>query len=581
MAERLFRGGPASPGAGVGVAWRRRDQVHSGERVPWEDHERERDAALAALAAAAEELTELAAGLPSEEAEIVEAGVLMASDPALARAVEEAILARGLPAAEAVMMATEQHAAAIARIDDVTLAARADDVRSLGRRAARLAGREATYSPPDGPVILVADDLGPADVAELAPALVGVALAAGGPTAHAAIVARSLGVPMVTGLGKDVLELTDGTPAALDGTTGVLVIEPSSDRAAAATAAMSQRLLGDERSRKERDLPASTCDGRRIAVLTNVASLGELQVGLASGAEGIGLLRTELAFLDAPEWPTEQDHRDALAPILGALGARRAVVRVLDFGADKSPPFLSDTGQRGLELMLSNRDALISQLRAILVCSSGRDVRILLPMVDHAAQLAATRELLEHAAHTLGIRQTPPLGAMIETPTAAAAAAAIASHADFLSIGTNDLTAAALGADRFAANTAQADDPHDPRVLRLIDESVRAAHAAGMTIEVCGEAASDPLMLALLIGLDVDELSVGAARVGTVRRWVRRLSHSEVSGLAQAALQLDSAERVAAAAGAVQAELQSESVQPGDGLGERIERGCRVHALGA
>jgi phosphoenolpyruvate-protein kinase (PTS system EI component) len=341
---------------------------------------------------------------------------------------------------------------------------------------------------------------------------------------------------------------------------------------------MSERLLGDERSRKERDLPASTRDGRRIAVLTNVGSVGELEVGLASGAEGIGLVRTELAFLDAAEWPTEKDHHDALEPILGALGGRRAVVRVLDFGADKSPPFLSGTRQRGLELMLSNGDALFSQLRAILACSSGRDVRILLPMVDHAAQLAATRELLEHAARTLGISQTPPLGAMIETATAAGGAAAIANQADFLSIGTNDLTAAALGADRFAASTAQ---PHHPRVLRLIDQSVRAAHAAGMTIEVCGEAASDPLMVALLIGLDVDELSVGAARVGTVRRWVRRLSHSDASGLAQSALALDSAEQVAAAASAMEAELQSQSAQPGDGPGERIERVRRVHALGA
>jgi phosphoenolpyruvate-protein kinase (PTS system EI component) len=578
MAERLFSGAPASPGAGAGAAWRRLDQAPSGERVPREDHERERGAALSALATAAGELTELAAGLPSEEAEIVEAGVLMAGDPALARAVEAAILTRGLPAAEAVIMATDELAAAIAGIDDVTLAARADDVRSLGRRAARLARREAAYSPPDGPVILVAEDLGPADVAELAPALAGVALAAGGPTAHAAIVARSLGVPMVTGLGKDVLEVADGTPAALDGMSGLLVIEPSSDRAAAATTAMRQRLLGDERSRKERDLPARTVDGRRIAVLTNIGSLSEVEVGLASGAEGIGLLRTELAFLDAAQWPTEQDHHDSLEPILGALGAQPAVVRVLDFGADKSPPFLSDTRQRGLELLLSNCDALISQLRAILVCSRGRDVRILLPMVDHAAQLAATRELLEHAAGALGITQTPPLGAMIETTTAAGGAAAIASHADFLSIGTNDLTAAALGADRFAASTAHA---HDPRVLRLIDQSVRAAHAAGKTIEVCGEAASDPVMLALLIGLEVDELSVGAARVGTVRRWVRRLSHAEVSGLAQSALELDSAEQVAAAASAVQAELQSQSVQPGDGLGERIDRGRRVHALGA
>jgi phosphoenolpyruvate-protein kinase (PTS system EI component) len=585
MDERILSGVPASPGVGIGAAWRRADQFQTGERVPSEDHERERDAALAALARAAEELAAVAVTLPAEEAAIVEAGVLMARDPALMRAVEEAILSQGLPAADAVLAAAEQHATAIAAIGDETLAARADDVRSLGRRAARLAGRETGLagretedSPPDAPAILIAEDLGPADVAELAPALAGVALVGGGATAHAAIVARSLGVPMVTGLGGPAGELADGTCLALDGTTGSLVVHPSPERAHAAAVAMSTRLRSEQRSREERDLPAATRDRRRVTVLTNVASVGELHIGLSAGAEGIGLLRTELAFLDAERWPTEREHRDALEPILGALDDRPAVVRVLDFGADKSPPFLSETGQRGLELLLSNREALISQLRAILGCALGRDVRILLPLVDHAEQLTATRELLEHTARTLGIDRTPPLGAMIETPTAAQQAAAIATRADFLSIGTNDLTAAALGADRFGSGAACA---HHPRVLRLIDESVSAAHEAGITIEVCGEAASDPLLLPLLVGLGVDELSVGAARVGTVRRWIRRLSHAEASRLGRSALELQTAEQVTAAAGPLAAELQSDSVQPSNGFGERIERRGRIHALGA
>ena len=577
MAELILSGTPASPGVGVGAAWRRTDQVRSGELVPWEDRDRERDAALAALAAASDELAALAAELPADEAAIVEAGVLMAQDPALAHAVEEGVLSDGLRAAEAVMLATDQHAKAIAQIDDPTLAARADDVRSLGRRAARLAGRQSDYSLPDAPVILVAEDLGPADVAEFAPVLAGVALVGGGATAHAAIVARSLGVPMVTGLGQGAEEIADGTSLALDGTSGSVVLDPSPDRARTIVAEMSARLIAEERERDERDLPAMTSDGRRVRVLTNVASLSELQVGVRAGAEGIGLLRTELAFLDADHWPTEREHHDALKPIIDALGDRPAVVRVLDFGVDKSPPFLRNTRQRGLELLLANDDALISQLRAILVCARGRDVRILLPMVNDTAQLIATRELLNHAVRGLEIDRTPPLGAMIETPAAASQAAALATHAEFLSVGTNDLTAATLSADRFASSATHA---HDPRVLRLIKQSVGAAHDAGITIEVCGEAASDPLMLPLLIGLNVDELSVGAARVGAVRQWIRRLSHAEAGHLAQSSLGLASAEEVASAISRVSTELQSESAEPSNGRGERIERGGRIHALG-
>jgi phosphoenolpyruvate-protein kinase (PTS system EI component) len=253
-------------------------------------------------------------------------------------------------------------------------------------------------------------------------------------------------------------------------------------------------------------------------------------------------------------------------------------VRVLDFGADKSPPFLHDTRRRGLELLLSNGGHLVSQLRAILLCSRGRDVRVLLPMVDTVDQLIAARELLEHTARALRIDRRPPLGAMIETPAAAAHANALASEADFLSIGTNDLTAATVGADRFASSTASA---HDPRVLRLIERSVSAAHEAGITIEVCGEAASDPLMVPLLVGLDVDELSVGAARVGAVRRWIRNLRYDGARRLALAALELQTAQEVTDAAGPLAVELQSDSTQFGNGGRKTVQRSSPIRALGA
>jgi phosphoenolpyruvate-protein kinase (PTS system EI component) len=522
--------------------------------VPPERREQERTNAVAALAAAVDALTEVASGLPPEEAEIVETGAVMGQDPALISAVEEAILADGLGAAEAIIRATREHADAIAAVGDETLAARADDVRSLGRRAARLATGRGVDAPPGTDLILIADDLGPADVAELAPALAGVALVGGGATAHAAIVARSLGIPMVTGLGERALEIANGASLVLEGSSGTLIVEPSADRARFATTEMGARREAARRAHELRDQPAITTDGTRITVLANVASPEELKVGLRAGAEGIGLLRTELAFLDAGDWPSEQQHTKALQPILAGLKDRPAVVRVLDFGADKAPPFLHDVPQRGLELLLAHPDAFIRQLRAILLAAHHHDVRILLPMVDTADQLGKSRALIEQVARPLGIERIPPLGSMIETPTAAQNAAAIAEHSDYLSIGTNDLTAATLGVDRFAANAAR---PHHPWVLRSIARSVAAAHDAGIRIEVCGEAASDPIMLPLLVGLGIDEVSVGAARVGQVRNWIRQLSATETAGLARSALTMDAAEEVESAARPLAAELQT------------------------
>jgi phosphoenolpyruvate-protein kinase (PTS system EI component) len=583
MAERMLHGAPAAPGLAVGRAWSRESARHESRLIAPEDREREHARALTALAQAAEDLDALAAGLSAEQAEIVRTGALMAADPALSAAVKVAVLEDGLPASDSILRATEAHAEAIAAIADETLAARADDVRSLGRRAARLAAPEASdgndapaQSQPPQSAILIAADLGPADVAELAGSLVGIALVGGGTTAHAAILARSLGIPMVTGLGPGVFDIPAGALLLLDGSDGSVVVEPAADRARSATAAIQAREGERERDAADAARPAVTRDARRVTVLANVASVAELEVGLRSGAEGIGLLRTELAFLDAGEWPTEAQHLEVLEPILQALGARPAMVRMLDFGADKCPPFLTGTDQRGLALLLSHERAFVDQLRATLRASRDRDVRLLLPMVDHPDELAAAQELIGHTARALGVERLPAVGAMIETPAAVGAVRTLAAAADFLSIGTNDLTAEALGVNRFAVNGARA---HDPAVLGLIALSVNAAHEAGVALEVCGEAASDPVMLPLLVGLDVDELSVGAARVATVRRWIRCLDASEAGELAAVALELAGAAEVEAALAPLARRLQSG--EGGDAVAEGVDGSGRILAFGA
>jgi phosphoenolpyruvate-protein kinase (PTS system EI component) len=542
MSERVLSGAPASPGLAIGHA---RVLSHPSEApvrdpVPPEEAPAEAERAREALRGAAAELERIAASLRAqgraEDAEIVETGALMAADPLLESALSEAVTQRGRSAAAALVEVTEEHAAAIASLPDAVLAARADDVRSLGRRAARIAAG----APEDGPqngsdFILVAEDLGPADVAEHGEQLAGIALSGGGVTAHAAIVARSLGIPMTVLAGPGLRDATPGTPIVVDGGEGTVILHPSAGRAELAGAASADRAHARARERAESALPAVTADGRRIRVLVNAATPAEIRAGLSVGAEGAGLIRTELAFLDAPGWPTRQQHERMLAPLLAGLAGRTATIRVLDFGGDKLPPFLRAEPRRGIELLLAHPGAFRAQLAAIADVAGGADVRVLLPMVRGADDVRVTRAILD----TLGGELE--LGAMIELPEAALAAGEIAAECDFLSIGTNDLTHATLGTDRFAHGEAPA---HDPRVLSHIAATARAAEAAGIPLEVCGEAASDPLTVPLLIGLGTDELSVGAARVGAVRAWVRALDHGEAEQLARRALEAGDAAEV-------------------------------------
>jgi phosphoenolpyruvate-protein kinase (PTS system EI component) len=534
----VLRGLGASPGVAVGKALVVREAAAS---VAPPDV----GAALAALAAASAELSAAAgdlrrAGL-ADEAEILETNCLMAEDPVLAAGV--GTLGARLSPADALRGATEEHARLLAALPDPLLAARAADVRELGRRAARIAEGLTPPVVQNGDTILVARELGPAEVAELdlgEGRIVAVALAEGSATSHAAIVARSLGVPMAVALGGELMKIGDGTPLLLDGDKGVASIEPARAELEEARQAMH---AGARRRRSLaglRGLPAETTDGRRIALLCNAASVAEVEAGLAAGAAGVGLLRTEIAFLQASAWPTEQEHHAVLTPLLSLLGGRVATVRTLDFGADKTPPFLAHTADRGLELTLAHPEALAAQLRAVVAAGAWTQLRLLLPLVETAHQVRAVRLLLRT---TLGERRPVLLGAMIETPTAARRAKEIALEADFLSIGTNDLVASTLTLGR-ELPLASAATAADPAVLAHVAAVVEAAHEVGITVEVCGEAAGIPELVALFVGLGVDELSVSPARVDLVRGVVRALSADSAAALAQRALRAGSAETV-------------------------------------
>jgi phosphoenolpyruvate-protein kinase (PTS system EI component) len=523
------------------------------------------------------------------EADIIGVAALIASDPAL---VEPAVAAvtEGNDAASAVLAATEAQASVLAGLPVPELAERAGDVRQVGQAVlGRLAAAGAPPRP-EGDFILVRREVSPADLIELAEAgLTGAVSVAGGGSSHAAIVARGLGLPMVTGVDAAILSEPDGQRAVLDAVVGELRIGPSpatgadmaggassaagAGPAAGVSPAMDAGLAtgagpaaGTGRAvqaggtagavanglRQARDTgPAATIDGQTVTILCNVASAAETKAGLARGAAGVGLLRTEIAFLGALAWPTLADHQAHLAPILGLLAGRTATVRLLDFSGDKVPPFLArhhaggapaaadslldaDLPAAGLAALLAHPTALRDQLRAIV--EAGRETRlaVLIPMVSALEEVAQVRAALAETAATLGA-PVPPLGIMVELAATAAAAETFAPAVDFFSIGTNDLAGQVLGLDRRdpAARPALA---ADPRVLWLIRHVAQAARQAGIAVSVCGDAAADAQVLPLLVGLGVDTLSVPAARVPQVRSWVTALDAGACAELAARAL---------------------------------------------
>ena len=541
MSERALQGLAASPGVAAGDVW----LFDAGETpdAPHRGADAERAAALAALDDEAAELGAQAEALRAEgfsdEAEILVANQLMALDPMLRDEVSG--LTTELTATAALRTAAARHAELLAALDDPLLAARATDVRELGRRAARALSGGGSAPPTSGPVVVVASDLGPADVAELRTseaAVVAIALVHGAATSHAAIVARSLGLPMVVATGNDLLDHADR--AVVDGNDGVVYLDPSLDRKRWAVTEM-ERLADRRRTlARSRALPPVTRDGRWVSLLCNAATTVEIDAGLAAEADGVGLLRTELAFLEATAWPTEAEHQQALSPLLALLPGRVTTVRVLDFGEDKTPPFLSGTNERGLGLLLHRSEHLAAQLRALLRSAGETELRVLLPLVESAHQMRDVRALLRSAALETGWSgPLPPLGAMIETPNAARRAREIALESDFLSIGTNDLVQYTLGYDR-AEPLATAASAADPHVLSLIAATVDAAHATGVSIEICGESASLPEVAALYVGFGVDELSVAPARLDEVRATVRALRADLAGAAAARALACDS-----------------------------------------
>jgi len=478
-------------------------------------------AALDEVSAALQAQSDAGAG---EAAEILAAQATMVADPELRDAAVGLIRDQRLPAARAVVTAGEPYAEALSGSDSPYLAARAADVRDVCRRTAR---RLLGLADPDlgglrHPVVVVADDLAPADTARMDPALVvGLVTSGGSRTSHTAILARSLGVPAVVAVEGLLAAVGAESLVGVDGDAGEVVVDPPPDEAttwrrrADAVAAKRERAGAAPRE------PGATADGHRVELAANVGTKIELRAALAAGAEGVGLLRTELAYLDRSTPPDEAEQAGALCELVALLDGRRLVVRTFDFGADKPVPFLDvpggpnpALGVRGIRLAQRHPDLLDTQLRAVVRAAAGGPVAVMAPMV---ATLAEAEWFVERVTAAGGDDAGVEVGVMVEVPSAVLIAQALARELAFLSIGTNDLTQYLHAADRQEGALAGLQDPFSPAVLAAVVTVARAGEAHGAWVGVCGEAAGDPEWALLAVGLGVRELSMGAASLDGVR----------------------------------------------------------------
>ena len=426
-------------------------------------------------------------------------------------------------------------------MDDAYIAARFDDIREVGNRLVLNLTRTPVRPFSSVPVgsIVIAEQLTPADMAQLDPGRVlGVATMLGGAESHTAIMARALRLPTVLGV-PDLLEgVRSGEPVIVDGNVGQIAINPTP-----ATVAETERQRDDYTAearglRRLRTLPAVSRDGTEIVLQANIELPIEMSMVAESGAEGIGLLRSEFMFMNREDLPTEEEQYEVIRDLVTAMHGQPVTIRSLDVGGDKvldpvtcemDDSAASVLGLRGIRLSLAHADVLETQFRAMLQAANHGDVRILLPMVSTVSEVRQARALLKKAAAKLKRRRIklsdslPPLGVMIEVPGAALAADALAQASDFLAIGSNDLTMYTLAVDRANEHVAHLFDPLHPGVLRLIQFTAGAALRARIPLSICGEMAGDPRYTALLLGLGMRELSMTPARIARVKRRIREM----------------------------------------------------------
>ena len=513
-----------------------------------------------ALAEAHTDLQELSTKIPdAKQAAIFKAHAEMLSDSALT---DKAfgLINSGKSAAFAWNKTCEEEANNLSHLSSPILSARAADIRDIKNRILSLLSnakeakeaKETPLSYPAENTILIAEELPPSAVASLDKAKIkGLAMTSGSATSHTAILAKTLGIPAIAGIEKRALEIPDGTLAFIDGSKGTLQINLSAKDFAAALKEEKQSQEKHAAALKNAALPATTKDGKNIDIGGNVGSVFDAEKVLEAGGESIGLLRSEFLFLDRAAAPSEDEQADTYIKIAKLLGKdKKLIIRTLDVGGDKplsylpmpaeANPFL---GMRGIRLTLAHQDIFRTQIRAMLAAAKYSDIHIMFPMISRYKELIEAKQIVLDEQKKLNAPKVK-IGVMIEVPSAALIAESLAAEADFFSIGTNDLTQYTLAMDRGNSDLNKIADGLHPAVLRLIKMTVAGAHKHKKFVGVCGDMASNPAAVPLLLGLGVDELSMAPPSIPTIKERVRELDMKKCEQLASKALEFPSATAV-------------------------------------
>jgi phosphocarrier protein FPr len=550
----VIKGVGAAPGIAVGPIFHFKQtefDLENIENLPAENQiglDEALSRAKAQLAELHQQMTEKKLGA---EAAIFEAHAELLDDPELM----QAVLARvetGLNPARAWKATIDEQASSIAALNDPLLAARADDLRDVGRRVLRLMlGSSEKSSMPKTPVVIVARELSPSDTASFDPERVlGFGIVEGGPTSHIAILARALGLPAIVGVDESMLALEEKTPVILNGNDGTLTVNPAADVLERAKITQRRWLEYRRFAQEQASQPAISLDGQRVDVTANAGSVADAAEALHMGADGIGLLRTEFLFLERTTAPTEDEQFAVYNAVAETMKTLPVIVRTLDIGGDKPLPYITlkpelnpFLGERGIRLCLNRPELFREQLRAILRAAPSGNLKIMFPMVSDVAELRQARAIIEELCRELNL---PPvqIGIMIEVPSAALMADIFAPEVDFFSIGTNDLTQYTLAIDRGNSALASKHDGLHPSVLRLIAHTIESAHKHGKRADICGELGSDSAAVPILLGLGMDELSVSIPSVPTVKAQVRALAIADCQPIAREALNCSTAQEV-------------------------------------
>src|SRR6266545_1701663 len=561
--ETIFRGIPVSPGVCRGkllVVGKPHTEAVIRQRVSEAEVPEELKRLEQGLVETRQQILEVqrqvTKGLGAEDASIFDAHLLVLEDPTLVEEVTRLICQEKVTAAYAFQQVAEKYVRTLSGIDDEYLRERATDMRDVTSRLLdNLVGRTTHFDlgKLKEPCIIISYDLTPSQTAQMNKAMVkGFATDIGSRTSHTAIMARSLRIPAVVGLHSASQQLASGSYALLDGFNGQIVVNPTDQTLFEYGQLERKRVNLQEKLRDIREEPAVTLDGTPVVLSANVEQPTDTEAVIASGAEGVGLFRTEYLFINRETLPSEEEQYQAYRQVATALRPHPVIIRTLDLGGDKFishlwmpqelNPFL---GWRAIRFCLQERDLFRIQLRAILRAAVEGNIKMMYPMISGVDELNQANALVEECRAELQTGKIPfgdslEIGAMIEIPSAVLTADALAKRAKFLSVGTNDLIQYSLAVDRLNEKIAHLYEPTHPAIVRLIKATVEAGHRNGIWVGVCGEMAGDPVLVPLLLGLGVDELSAAVSAVPQVKFLIRRLKLDEARELAEFALNCES-----------------------------------------